>query len=288
MMDSQHPLYYQCQFNSNEERFGLCNSSNNFFYILDNNYQRLKFIQLLLIDYYQLPVVSIDAPYNLEVKVKNILKENNQHLSIEDYNRYVKKLKNSNNELYKALDNSNSYQFGLEKTNLRFEDYEVTPENVINNIIKHTDTVSVDTSTREKMFFLRYVLFHIDTSIEFYTAMLIEESRTHQLKAKSYGEFFKLCYPLDSKVQQITQDEIAYHKEFEQEIKNYKSTLIQLLNKLDYNQSTKELILMLDRLLLKEYHNIFESFSTSYRSKTTEVLKTSFSKQLLLLLKFYE
>ena len=89
-------------------------------------------------------------------------------------------------------------------------------------------------------------------------------------------------------VQQITQDEIAYHKEFEQEIKNYKSTLIQLLNKLDYNQSTKELILMLDRLLLKEYHNIFESFSTSYRSGTTELLRTSFSKQLLLLLKFYE
>lgn len=287
-MDSQHPLYYQCPFNSNEERVGLCDSSNNFFYILDNNYQRLKFIQLLLVNYYQLPVVNIDAPYNLESKLKNILKENGQHLSANTYQPYVNKLKNSNNELYKILDNNNSYQFGLEKTNLRLEDYEVTPENTINNIIKHTTTVLVDTNTREKIFFLRYLLFHIDKSIEFYTAMPTEDSRVHQLKASSYGEFFKLCYPLDSKVQQVVQDEIAFHKEFEQEIKNYKSTVIQLLNKLDYNQPIKELIVTLDNLLLKEYYTVFESFSTSYRSGTTELLRMAFSKQLLVLLKFYE
>lgn len=278
-------LHYDCSYNKNTKRYGLYNATDNFFCILDTNFQRLKFVQLLLIKYQRLPIAQIDLFFNILDDIKKIAKTHSAHLSPLAHSVYLKKynLKSSNNKYQKEINNNNCFLFGLENPiiiNESYVDIDILADRQSNTIIKHKQIPNVNKEIREKIFLLQYILYHIDSSVEFHTVLARQQKNFYQQATIEYGNFFKLCYPTDSKIEQIIKDELEFYNSIDSEIFNYRSTIMQLLNKLDYSESTKQIILNLLALLEDEFYPTYDAQPNSYRSIELSLFINSFKRKI--------
>jgi len=279
------PLYYDCSYNKNTKRYGLYNATGNFFCILDTNFQRLKFVQLLLTKYQRLPIAQIDLFFNILDDIKKIAKTYSTHLPSSAHSEYLKKynLKSSNNKYQKEINNNNCFLFGLEDPiiiNESYVDVDIIADRQSNTIIKHKQIPDINKEIQEKIFLLQYILYHIDSSIEFHTVLAEQQKNFYQQATIEYRNFFKLCYPTDSKIEQIIKDELEFYNGIDSEIFNYRSTIMQLLNKLDYSESTKQIILNLLALLEDEFYPTYDAQPNSYRSIELSLFINSFKRKI--------
>jgi len=269
----------------------LWHPNENVFYILDTSFQKLKFIQILLAKYYDLPVANVDVFFNLFKKLKNTATLHSTHLSTREHEGYLKSIKSTslNKNYQQELNNNNCFLFGLHDTTLRQLDVSITNTKKPNQIVKHDENNTAhNKELREKIFLLRYILCYIDASIDYYSTLGQAQHQLNQQSTLEFGNFFKLCYPLDTKIQQIVQDETEWHNDFKSEIFTYKSVLMQLLIQLDYSRPNAEVLSQLIALLKIKFFDIFQSVSNVSRSNHINLLKHAFSQQLTTLLQHHE
>jgi len=246
---SEHPLYYNCPHSEGIERYGLLRQKDNCFYAIDNNFEVLKTVQLLMMRYEMLSIVNIDHFFTFLPKTQIIIDKYQIDALTNNHNAHVAQaaIINNNEEriqkIQKEINNNNCFLFGLTQSTARNLYVDINHFRLQDNIIQLTEKPKTfNEDVQEKLFLLRrivYVLNALQTYLlEF--ARLQERISTDGLIA--YKDYFKLCYPLDTKFEKIIEKDLAIERQRPATIKLYINTVYKKINQIDLGKSIKELI----------------------------------------------
>jgi len=256
LINTQHPLYYNCSYNSSTERYGLVHPRDNCFYIIDNNFKVLKNVQLAMLEYELLTIVNIDHFFTFLSKTQKILDKYQIEGLTDNHNNHVARAAIINNteekasQIQKTINNDNCFLFGLNRLMSYVIGLDRNHYQLGDNIIKHTEKPkSFDSNLQEKLFLIRRLVYVLEATADYLTQFASLQENISLDGLQIYKEHFELCYPNDTKVSKVIERDIEIEYLRKETIRLYIGTVYKFINNLDLDQSIKNIILMLSSKL---------------------------------------
>jgi hypothetical protein len=280
-----HPLYYDCKHNPTLERYGLLDSNENFFYIIDNNLEVLKLVQLIMRRYENLNIVNIDHYFSFLSKTQSIIDKYQIDALKNNHNKHVANasiIQNNNDRIKNIqleINNDNCFLFGVTPMSAQALPIDSNHFRLLDNIIRFKNKPNTfNDDVQEKIFLIRRIVYVLNALLEYLTefSKLQEQITTDGLKI--YKEYFKACQPQDTKFLKILEQDLTIEELRPTTINLYIRTVYKFLNELDLNhhRSVKDIILELCskiKFISKQTHLDNPTAIMSYESyRITKIL----------------
>jgi len=293
-MDSQHPLYYQCTYNPNWDRYGLLRSKDNSFYIIDNNMNLLKDVQLMIMKYEVLHLVNVDHYFNFLSKTGETVKRLNIQELTEHHNNHVSNAAIFHNDsdriekIQKNINNDNCHLFGITKSSSWSLFLDVNHFRLEDNIIEHNKKdVMFDNDVQEKVFLLRKILYTIQGTFEYINQFVSLQEDISVAGLKRYKTFFSMCYPEDTVFSKLADADIEACNTRLESIKHLQAHFYRSLNSINLNNSILKIIQEYlsiiggDQTFIVEIEKLFPAFERTYDIHRAQTIIVSELNKLL-------
>lgn len=296
-MDTQHPLYYHSQYNPSYERYGLLQQRTNSFYIIDNDPELLKSVQLTIMKYEFLHFVNIDHFFTFLNKTQQTIDKYQIKSVIDAHKDHIKKaaiFKNDElriEQIQKSINNDNCFLFGMTGSTARSMPMDVSHFRLVDNIIKrHEKDRIFSNDLQEKLFLIRRLLYVLKGVFEYVIQFVTLQEKIGDFGLEVYEKHFSMCNPEDTIIPKMVKEEIEANQRRIRSIKEFYKTLYKGLNKINFDQPIKEIILQF-RLNVRSEDSILETiknYPMFHRTYDFHKIINILEKEANTLLKYYE
>lgn len=296
-MDTQHPLYYHCRHNPAYERYGLLQQRTNSFYIIDSDPELLKSVQLIIMKYEFLHFVNIDHFFTFLSKTQKTVDKYQIKSIAEAHIKHIKEaavFKNNEartEQIQKFMDNNNCFLFGMTGSTARSMPMDVSHFRLVDNITKRQEKDNLfNNDLQEKLFLIRRLLYVLKGVFEYVIEFVTLQEKIGDFGLENYKKHFAICNPEDTIIPKMVEEEIEANQRRIRSIKHFYNTLYRNLNKINFDQTVKEIILQF-RLNVRSEDSILETiknYPMFHRTYDFHKIIKILEDEANTLLKYYE
>jgi len=296
-MNSQHPLYYHCQYDSAHERYGLIQQRTNSFYIIDSDPELLKKVQLTIMRYELLHFVNVDHFFNFLTKTQKTVDKyqiksiSEAHISHIKNAAVFKNNKDRTEQIQNFINNNNCFLFGMTESTVRSMHADVNHFRLTDNIIQHQQKDKwFNDDLQEKLFLIRRLLYVLKGIFEYVIEFVTLQEKISDFGLDVFEKHFNICNPTDTIIPEMVKKEMEANQRRVKSIKQFHNTIYKRLNEINFDQSIKEILLQFhlkitsDECILETIKN-FPSFQKTY---DIHKIRRILEEEINTLLKYYE
>lgn len=231
---------YYFDIENKENIYGLLNVLENRFYIIDNNYEILKFTQFLFI-------------------------KNHQWYTMVDLSSSLNK-----NE----IENNNCYLFGCLDKDIKSTNIDLNLKEVNSDLLKRNTNLNFfNHSMQEKLFFIRGLIHYSKNLIENFKEKENSDSISYKKNLLLYKEFLNIVLLKDKKIDSFILSEIENLNSLSNHMSNTFNKIILTLNSIDLkNLSIQDIKDNFKNKLENNFFNNIFTFNSIFTKKILDYL----------------
>lgn len=246
-MHLENPLYYHCYHSPDIDRYGLIRQKDNSFYIVDNDPELLKNVQLVLSKYELLHFVNIDHFFNFIEKTNNIVDTINIQSLTEQHNYHISNaavnINKDRKQVQQNINNDNCFLFGLSLNTIRALHIDVNHFRLIDNVIQHKHKNDLfDEDVQEKAFLIRRLLYVLKHTNAYLRQFFSLQESIGNFGMSVTKKFFKICNPEDTVIPKLIEEEVETNNRRFESFNTFSQMIFKSINELDLSKSIKNIL----------------------------------------------